>query len=44
VLLALVVGDLALPDRIKARASESGWRGDQAHAVIFIPYLLFTRQ
>ena len=33
VLLALVVGDLALPTASRARASESGWRRGSAHAV-----------
>jgi alpha-1,2-mannosyltransferase len=45
VLLALVVGDLALPDRIKAKGTGIGLAaGIKLTPLIFIPYLLFTRR
>ncbi len=45
VLLALVVGDLALPDRIKAKGIGIGLAaGIKLTPLIFIPYLLFTRR
>jgi alpha-1,2-mannosyltransferase len=43
VLLALVVGDLALPDRIKGKGIAIGLAaGIKLTPLIFIPYLLFT--
>ncbi len=43
VLLALVVGDLALPDRIKGKGIGIGLAaGIKLTPLIFIPYLLFT--
>src|SRR5580692_10381567 len=45
VLLALVVGDLALPDRIKGKGIRIGRAaGIKLTPLIFIPYLLFTRR
>ena len=45
VLLALVVGDLALPDRIKVKGIGIGLAaGIKLTPLIFIPYLLFTRR
>ncbi|HMI24303.1 MAG TPA: glycosyltransferase 87 family protein, partial [Streptosporangiaceae bacterium] len=45
VLLALVVGDLALPDRIKGKGIGIGLAaGIKLTPLIFIPYLLFTRR
>jgi alpha-1,2-mannosyltransferase len=45
VLLALVVGDLALPDRIKAKGIGTGLAaGMKLTPLILIPYLLFTRR
>jgi alpha-1,2-mannosyltransferase len=45
VLLALVVGDLALPDRIKGKGVGVGLAaGIKLTPLIFIPYLLFTRR
>jgi alpha-1,2-mannosyltransferase len=45
VLLALVVGDLALPDRIKGKGMGIGLAaGIKLTPLIFIPYLLFTRR
>ena len=45
VLLALVVGDLALPDRFKGKGIGIGLAaGFKLMPVIFIPYLLFTRR
>src|ERR1700735_1363895 len=45
VLLALVVGDLALPDRSKAKGIGIGLAaGIKLTQFIFIPYLLFTRR
>ncbi|HEX3966136.1 MAG TPA: glycosyltransferase 87 family protein [Trebonia sp.] len=45
VLLALVVGDLALPDRIKGKGIGIGLAaGTKLTPLIFIPYLLFTRR
>jgi alpha-1,2-mannosyltransferase len=45
VLLALVVGDLALPDRIKGNGIGIGLAaGIKLTPLIFIPYLLFTRR
>jgi alpha-1,2-mannosyltransferase len=45
VLLALVVGDLALPDRIKVKGTGIGLAaGIKLTPLIFIPYLLFTRR
>jgi alpha-1,2-mannosyltransferase len=45
VLLALVVGDLALPDRIKGKGVGIGLAaGIKLTPLIFIPYLLFTRR
>jgi alpha-1,2-mannosyltransferase len=45
VLLALVVGDLALPDRIKGKGIGIGLAaGLKLTPLIFIPYLLFTRR
>ena len=45
VLLALVVGDLALPDRIKGKGIGIGLAaGVKLTPLIFIPYLLFTRR
>src|SRR6185312_10524653 len=44
-LLALVVGDLALPDRIKGKGIGIGLAaGIKLTPLIFIPYLLFTRR
>ncbi|MDX6333130.1 MAG: alpha,2-mannosyltransferase, partial [Streptosporangiaceae bacterium] len=44
-LLALVVGDLALPDRIKGKGIGIGLAaGFKLTPLIFIPYLLFTRR
>jgi alpha-1,2-mannosyltransferase len=44
-LLALVVGDLALPDRIKGKGVGIGLAaGIKLTPLIFIPYLLFTRR
>jgi hypothetical protein len=43
VLLALVVGDLALPDRIKGIGIGLA-AGIKLTPLIFIPYLLFTRR
>src|ERR1700735_4855318 len=45
VLLALVVGDLALPDRIKGKGIGIGLAaGIKLTPLIFIPYLLLTRR
>ncbi|HJY72416.1 MAG TPA: glycosyltransferase 87 family protein, partial [Streptosporangiaceae bacterium] len=45
VLLALVVGDLALPDRTKGKGIGIGLAaGIKLTPLIFIPYLLFTRR
>src|ERR1700759_4667697 len=45
VLLALVVGDLALPDRIKGKGIGIGLAaGIKLTPLTFIPYLLFTRR
>jgi alpha-1,2-mannosyltransferase len=45
VLLALVVGDLALPDRMKCKGIGIGLAaGIKLTPLIFIPYLLFTRR
>jgi alpha-1,2-mannosyltransferase len=45
VLLALVVGDLALPDRSKGKGIGIGLAaGIKLTPLIFIPYLLFTRR
>jgi alpha-1,2-mannosyltransferase len=45
VLLALVVGDLALPDRVKGKGIGIGLAaGIKLTPFIFIPYLLFTRR
>jgi len=45
VLLAVVVGDLALPDRIKGKGIGIGLAaGIKLTPLIFIPYLLFTRR
>src|ERR1700757_1833115 len=45
VVLALVVGDLALPDRIKGKGIGIGLAaGIKLTPLIFIPYLLFTRR
>jgi alpha-1,2-mannosyltransferase len=45
VLLALVVGDLALPDRFKGKGIGIGLAaGIKLTPLIFIPYLLFTRR
>ena len=45
VLLALVLGDLALPDRIKGKGIGIGLAaGIKLTPLIFIPYLLFTRR
>ena len=45
VLLALVVGDLALPDRIKGKGIGIGLAaGIKLTPLILIPYLLFTRR
>ena len=45
VLLVLVVGDLALPDRIKGKGVGIGLAaGIKLTPFIFIPYLLFTRR
>jgi len=45
VLLVLVVGDLALPDRIKGKGIGIGLAaGIKLTPLIFIPYLLFTRR
>ena len=45
VLLALVVGDLALPERIKGKGIGIGLAaGVKLTPLIFIPYLLFTRR
>ena len=45
VLLALVVGDLALPDRVKGKGIGIGLAaGIKLTPLIFIPYLLFTRR
>jgi alpha-1,2-mannosyltransferase len=45
VLLALVVGDLALPDRIKGKGIGIGLAAAiKLTPLIFIPYLLFTRR
>ncbi len=45
VLLALVVGDIALPDRIKGKGIGIGLAaGIKLTPLIFIPYLLFTRR
>ncbi len=45
VLLALVAGDLALPDRIKCNGIGIGLAaGIKLTPLIFIPYLLFTRR
>ena len=45
VLLALVAGDLALPDRIKGKGIGIGLAaGIKLTPLIFIPYLLFTRR
>ena len=45
VLLALVMGDLALPDRIKGKGIGIGLAaGIKLTPLIFIPYLLFTRR
>ena len=45
VLLALVVGDLALPDRIKGKGTGIGLAaGIKLTPLVFIPYLLFTRR
>jgi hypothetical protein len=45
VLLALVVGDFALPDRIKGKGIGIGLAaGIKLTPLIFIPYLLFTRR
>jgi alpha-1,2-mannosyltransferase len=44
-LLALVVGDLALPDRIKGKGIGIGLAaGIKLTPLIFVPYLLFTRR
>src|SRR6201986_2031648 len=44
-LLALVVGDLALPDRIRGKGIGIGLAaGIKLTPLIFIPYLLFTRR
>jgi alpha-1,2-mannosyltransferase len=45
VLLALVVGDLALPDRIRGKGIGIGLAGGiKLTPLVFIPYLLFTRR
>jgi len=45
VLLALVVGDLALPDRIKGKGIGIGLAaGIKLTPLIFLPYMLFTRR
>jgi alpha-1,2-mannosyltransferase len=45
VVLALVVGDLALPDRVKGKGIAIGLAaGIKLTPLIFIPYLLFTRR
>src|ERR1700742_3675241 len=45
VLLALVLGDLALPDRVKVKGIGIGLAaGIKLTPLIFIPYLLFTRR
>ena len=45
VLLALVAGDLALPDRVKGKGIGIGLAaGIKLTPLIFIPYLLFTRR
>src|SRR5262249_52821726 len=45
VLLALVVGDLSLPDHIKGKGIGIGLAaGIKLTPLIFIPYLLFTRR
>ncbi len=45
VLLALVAGDLALPDRVKGKGIGIGLAaGFKLTPLIFIPYLLFTRR
>jgi alpha-1,2-mannosyltransferase len=45
VLLALVVGDLALPDRFKGKGIGIGLAaGIKLTPLIFVPYLLFTRR
>jgi alpha-1,2-mannosyltransferase len=45
VLLALVVGDLALPDRIRVKGIGIGLAaGIKLTPLIFIPYLVFTRR
>jgi alpha-1,2-mannosyltransferase len=45
VLLALVVGDLALPDRITGKGTGIGLAaGIKLTPLIFIPYLLYTRR
>lgn len=45
VLLALVVGDLALPDRVKGKGIGIGLAaGIKLTPLVFIPYLLFTRR
>jgi alpha-1,2-mannosyltransferase len=45
VLLALVAGDLALPDRVKGKGIGIGLAaGIKITPLIFIPYLLFTRR
>ena len=45
VLLALVVGDLALPERVKGKGIGIGLAaGIKLTPLIFIPYLLFTRR
>jgi alpha-1,2-mannosyltransferase len=45
VLLALVVGDLALPDRVKGKGIGIGLAAAiKLTPLIFIPYLLFTRR
>src|SRR6202046_2320009 len=45
VLLALVVGDLALPDRVKGKGVGIGLAaGIKLTPLVFIPYLLFTRR
>ena len=45
VLMALVVGDLALPDRVRGKGIGIGLAaGIKLTPLIFIPYLLFTRR
>jgi alpha-1,2-mannosyltransferase len=45
VMMALVVGDLALPDRVKGKGIGIGLAaGIKLTPLIFIPYLLFTRR